>query len=84
MAVAPQASLVSLGLSPHLTSSTPIDEDEALSVAEGVMRLENRIKAAHLAMLIRIKNALTDAQQSQLDEIRRRSEAALTDGRPFR
>lgn len=56
-----------------LLSSARVDEQKALSVAEGVMRLENRIKAAHLAMLIRIKNALTEAQQSQLDEIRSRS-----------
>jgi len=51
-----------------------VDEEEAFSVAERVMRLENRIKTAHLGMLIRVKNTLTEAQQSQLDEIRGRSE----------
>jgi Spy/CpxP family protein refolding chaperone len=51
-------------------SSAHVDEKEATSVAERVMRLENQIKAAHLEMLIRVKNVLTEAQQSQLDEIR--------------
>jgi regulator of replication initiation timing len=55
-------------------SSTRVNEKEALSVAAGVMRLENQVKAANLGMLIRIKNTLTEAQQSQLDEIRTRSE----------
>jgi hypothetical protein len=53
-------------------SASHVDEKEAFSVAERVMRLENRIKAAHLGMLIRVKNTLTEAQQSQLDEIRGR------------
>jgi Spy/CpxP family protein refolding chaperone len=55
-------------------TSAHVDEKEALSIAERVMRLENQIKAAHLGMLIRIKNTLTEAQQSRLGEIRRRSE----------
>ena len=55
-------------------SSARVNEKKALSVADGVMRLENRIKAAHLAMLVRIKNTLTEAQQSKLDEIRERGE----------
>jgi len=55
-------------------STSHVDEKEAFSVAERAMRLENRIKTVHLGMLIRIKNTLTEAQQSQLDEIRRRSE----------
>lgn len=55
-------------------SNARVDEGEALSVAKRVMRLENQIKAAHLGMLIRIKNTLTEAQQSKLDEIQRRSE----------
>lgn len=55
-------------------STSHVDEKEAISVAERVMRLENRIKTVHLGMLIRIKNTLTEAQQSRLDEIQRRSE----------
>jgi hypothetical protein len=55
-------------------SSAHVDEKEALSIAERVMRLENQIKAAHLGMLIRMKNTLTEAQQGKLDKIRRRSE----------
>jgi len=55
-------------------SASHVDEKEAFSIAKRVMRLENRIKIAHLGMLIRIKNTLTEAQQSQLDEIQRRSE----------
>jgi Spy/CpxP family protein refolding chaperone len=55
-------------------SSTPVDEKEAISVAKRVMRLENQIKTAQLRMLIRIKNTLTEAQQSRLDGMRRQSE----------
>jgi hypothetical protein len=55
-------------------SSVRVDEREALSIAKRVMRLENQIKSAHLRMLIRIKNTLTEAQQSQLNEIQTRSE----------
>jgi len=55
-------------------SASKVDEKEAFSVAERVMRLENRIKTVHLGMLIRVKNTLTEAQQSQLDEIQRRGE----------
>jgi hypothetical protein len=55
-------------------SSARVNEEEALSVAKGVMRIENQVKTAHLAMLIRIKNTLTEGQQSQLDEIRSQTE----------
>jgi|GEM_PF-776680 len=54
-------------------SASHVDEKEASSVAEQVMRLENRIKAAHLRMLIRIKNTLTEEQQSELDRLREQS-----------
>ena len=57
-----------------MLSASKVDEKEAFSVAERVMRLENRIKTVHLGMLIRVKNTLTEAQQSRLDEIQRRGE----------
>ena len=36
-----------------------------------VMKLETEIKRAHLALLIRIRNALTEAQRSKLQALRR-------------
>jgi len=35
------------------------------------MRLETEVKKMHLGLLIRIRNLLTDAQRSKLQEIRR-------------
>ncbi len=49
-----------------LLEADKIDEDKAQDAAARVMDFENRIKSAHLAMLIRLKNALTPEQQKQL------------------
>ena len=52
---------------------TPVNETQALAVAEKLMSLETSIKKTHLALLIRIKNALTDEQRTKLNEIRKSS-----------
>lgn len=47
-----------------------IDESAALAAAERTMALESQMKKAHLTLLIRIKNLLTEDQQAKLDEMR--------------
>ncbi len=47
-----------------------IDEDKALAQADKVMSLERDLKRAHLALLIRIRNLLTDAQRAKGAELR--------------
>lgn len=47
-----------------------IDEATALRQADQVMSAEERLKKAHLALLIRVKNTLTPAQQEQLRKLR--------------
>jgi Spy/CpxP family protein refolding chaperone len=47
-----------------------IDEAKAMAQASRVMDAENRVKSAHLVMLVRIKNLLTPDQQKKLRELR--------------
>jgi Spy/CpxP family protein refolding chaperone len=47
-----------------------IDEAKSRESAANLMRYENAIKAAHLEMLVRIKNVLTSEQQQKLRAIR--------------
>lgn len=54
-----------------LLEAPKIDEAKALAQAGEVMKLETEIKKTHLALLIRIRNLLTDAQRTKLQEIRR-------------
>lgn len=49
-----------------------VDEAKALALADKVMNLERDMKKAHLGMLIRIRNLLTDAQRTHLLELRKR------------
>jgi Spy/CpxP family protein refolding chaperone len=49
---------------------THIDEAAALQQADQVMTAEQQLKKEHLALLIRIKNQLTAAQQQQLRQLR--------------
>ena len=53
--------------------AAPVDEAKALALADKVMAQEREVKRLHLAMLIRIKNALTPEQTAKLHEIRKRS-----------
>ncbi|MBI5544909.1 MAG: periplasmic heavy metal sensor [Deltaproteobacteria bacterium] len=48
------------------------DEAQTLEAAEQVMALEDKLKASHLTMLVRVKNALTAQQQARLRELRAR------------
>ena len=50
----------------------PIDESKVLAQSDIVMSLEREIKRTHLSLLIRIKNLLTEEQQSKLSAMRGR------------
>ncbi len=52
----------------ELIRASTVDETAALAQAAVVMDVESRVKQAHLGMLLRIKNLLTEQQQEQLRE----------------
>ena len=54
-----------------LLDAPQIDEGKTLAQAGEVMKLETEIKRAHLGLLIRIRNTLSDTQRSKLQAIRR-------------
>ena len=54
----------------RLLEASRVDEKEAVAAAARVMELEARVKGRHMRLLIRIKNLLTEEQQSVLLEIR--------------
>lgn len=47
-----------------------VDEKEAMTQAEKVMALEQKIKREHLALLIRVKNQLSASQQEKLRSLK--------------
>jgi len=49
----------------------PVDEDQMLAQSDKVMQLEQKIKRAHLIMLVRLKNMLSEQQIKLLRELRR-------------
>ncbi|MBP1684302.1 MAG: Heavy-metal resistance protein [Deltaproteobacteria bacterium] len=53
-----------------LLEGARIDEAAALRQADQVMTAEQRLKKAHLTLLIRVKNDLTPAQQQKLRDLR--------------
>jgi len=53
-----------------------LDEEKILLQARRVMDLEAEVRTRHLALLIRIKNLLTEKQKRMLQELRRRQRAA--------
>lgn len=57
----------------------PINETTATRRAAELMTYETRIKAAHLTMLVRIKNALTPAQRATLQASREPNRCAAID-----
>ncbi len=59
-----------------------VDEPKSAAAAVRVMERENRVKASHLAMLVRVKNLLTGAQQKKLRELRDGTRAAPADAGP--
>jgi Spy/CpxP family protein refolding chaperone len=64
--------------------SDRVDEDKAKEEATRVMELEDRVKSAHLVMLVRVKNILTPAQQKTLRDLRDapKKDAPQKDGAP--
>jgi Spy/CpxP family protein refolding chaperone len=57
----------------QLLRQDTVDEQAALAQSARVLAVEQEIKQVHLALLIRIKNELTPAQQQQLRDLRKRS-----------
>lgn len=55
-----------------LTQKSRPDEAAVLAQAGKAMKLENEMKQAQLALLVKIKNVLTPEQQQQLDKIKGR------------
>ena len=53
-----------------LIDGKPADESKTLAQADALMRLETETKKMHLAMLVRIKNLLTEEQQAKLARLR--------------
>jgi Spy/CpxP family protein refolding chaperone len=64
-----QAATEGLG---RLLDPARVDEAKALAQADKVMSLEREVKRAHLGLLVRIKNVLSESQQSKLAELRGR------------
>ena len=54
-----------------LLDAPQVDEAKALAQAGEVMKLETEIKRAHLGLLIRIRNTLSEAQRARLQALRR-------------
>lgn len=53
-----------------LLDADRVDETKVQQAAARVMQHETKVKASHLGMLVRVKNALTSEQQARLREIR--------------
>jgi Spy/CpxP family protein refolding chaperone len=56
----------------RLLQARPVDEAAVLAQADRIMGLERDIKKTHLALLVRIKNELSPAQQDKLTALRRK------------
>ena len=59
----------------RLLQASTVDEAAVLAQADKVMALEREVKRTHLALLVRIKNLLTDAQKARLAALRKGGEA---------
>lgn len=64
-----------------LLDAEHVDEAAALERADRLLELERRIKRAHLAMLVRLKNVLTPEQQETLRALRPRGRGERGRGR---
>ena len=49
---------------------TPIDQNQVLEHVDAALRAENEVKKLQVAMLIRLKNLLTDEQVAYLESLR--------------
>lgn len=56
----------------QILRAQPTDEAAALAQLDRVLNAEREIKKAQIALLIHIKNLLTEAQQTKLMELRRK------------
>ena len=54
----------------RLLEARPVDEAAVLAQADKVMSLEREVKRTHLSLLVRIKNVLSESQQSRLAQLR--------------
>lgn len=54
-----------------------VDEAKAMTAAGHVMDIEANVKKAHLDLLVRIKNQLTEKQQKELDQVKRHMRARM-------
>jgi len=54
----------------HLLDEPKVDETKVLAQADKVMELERQMKRSHLALLVRLRNLLTDAQRAKLKALR--------------
>ncbi len=50
---------------------TPIDEGRVLALADTALLAENQVKKKQMAMLVRLKNLLTEEQISYLESVQR-------------
>lgn len=57
----------------RLLQARPVDEAAVLAQADRILNLEREIKKAHLALLVRIKNLLTQPQQERLSDLQRKA-----------
>jgi len=51
-----------------LLQSATVDETQALEQVDRILTLEREVKRAHMTLMVKIKNALTPAQQDKLRE----------------
>ena len=49
---------------------SPVDEDKVLENIDAVLRAENEVKKLQVAMLIRLRNLLTDEQMAYLQSVK--------------
>lgn len=55
----------------RLLQEKPVDEAKALAEVDRILALEKEIKKMQISLLVRVKNLLTPAQQTKLDEIQK-------------
>jgi len=58
----------------RLLQAKPVDEGAVLAEVDKVLAFEREIKRTQIALLVRIKNVLTEPQQAKLMELRKRTE----------
>jgi Spy/CpxP family protein refolding chaperone len=54
-----------------LLDQPKLDEAKVLAAADKIMTIEREFKRAHLGLLVRLRNLLTDTQRSRLAELRK-------------